>query len=109
MHGTSIPPPNVYFPSAASRGCPDTQPKLKARGVGASMELQEDSKHKRRSFSKGFKLKVVKYYHDNIKNNNKTATYFHVNRIQVSAFLSYTIFFISNSIFHFSLELLRKN
>ena len=21
MHGTSIPPPNVHFPSAASRGC----------------------------------------------------------------------------------------
>ena len=24
MHGASIPPPNVHFPSAASRGCPVT-------------------------------------------------------------------------------------
>ena len=24
MHETSIPPPNVHFPSAASRGCPVT-------------------------------------------------------------------------------------
>ena len=53
---------------------------------------KEDSKHKRCSFSREFKLKVVKYYHDNMNNNNKTATHFHVDRKQVSAFLSYTIF-----------------
>ena len=34
------------------------------------MELQEDSKNKRCSFSKEFKLKVMKYYHDNMENNN---------------------------------------
>ena len=45
------------------------------------MELQEDSKRKRRSFSKEFKLKVVKYY-GNLKNDNKTATHFHVGRKQ---------------------------
>ena len=30
------------------------------------MELQEDSEYKRCFFSKEFKLKVVKYYHDNM-------------------------------------------
>ena len=45
------------------------------------MELQEDSKRKRRSFSKEFKLNVIKYY-GNLKNDNKTATHFHVDRKQ---------------------------
>ena len=56
------------------------------------MEPPEDSKHKRRSSSKEFRLKVVKYNRDNMKNNNKTTTHFHVDRKRVSAFLSYTIF-----------------
>ena len=43
------------------------------------LELQENSKHKHRSFSKEFKLRVVKYYHNTIKNNNKTARHFHVD------------------------------
>ena len=51
----------------------------------------KNSKHKSLVFSKEFKLKVVKYYHDNMKNNNKTAIHFHVDRKQVSAFLSHTI------------------
>ena len=45
------------------------------------MELQEDSERKRRSFSKEFKLNVIKYY-GNLKNDNKTATHFHVDRKQ---------------------------
>ena len=45
------------------------------------MELQEDSKRKRRSFSKEFKLNVIKYY-GNLKNDNKTVTHFHVDRKQ---------------------------
>ena len=65
------------------------------------MEFQEDSKRKRRSSSKEFRLKV-KYYRDNMKNNNKTATHFHVDRKQVSAFLTYTIFF--NNQLHFSFQ-----
>ena len=73
------------------------------------MDLQEDSKYKRRTFSKELNLKVGKYYHHNMKNNNKTATHFHVDRKQLSGFLSYTIFFINNFIFQFRLELLRKN
>ena len=34
--------------------------------IRKKMELQEDSKYKRCFFSKEFKLKVVKYYHDNM-------------------------------------------
>ena len=65
------------------------------------MELQEDSYHKRHSFSNKFKLKLVKYYHDNLKNNNKTATHFHINQKQVRTFWAARFFYKQ---LHFSFQ-----
>ena len=72
------------------------------------MELQEDSKYKRRSFSKEFKLKVVKYYHDNMENNNN-CNIFSCQPKTGKSISELDDIFISNSIFNLSLELPKKN
>ena len=43
------------------------------------METQIDLIQKRHSFSKEFKLKVMKYYHNNMKIKKKTATHFNLD------------------------------
>ena len=72
------------------------------------MELQEDSKYKRCSFSKEFKLKVVKYYHDNMENNNN-CNIFSCQPKTGKSISELDDIFISNSIFNLSLELPKKN
>jgi hypothetical protein len=67
--------------------------------VTKKMETQNDLKQERRSFTKEFKLKVVTYYHDNMKNNNKTATHFNLDRKQVIEFPSLLFWYKVHEVF----------